>query len=269
MKRCLGVFIWIVLLISFSSANIHDASNIYLKINGVDTNLQTAISSGNFSSSYTGESYSLPVLFGHKATEIVVNVNGTIKSFAVAISDGILNSTLAGRSPAVYTGHNMIFGEYGTNITIVNRSGVQKSLQTAINDGEFSLRGSCGNGIIEVGEVCDDGNVIDNDGCSADCSNETGCQYTDPSYGIFFRGGDVYSGIWTCVWECRWVWNNIEIGRIGNGIPAPCSLSYIDMTYNACKALNPSSGGYSYTKGVNIRLDLTIKDDTICRMPIA
>lgn len=32
----------------------------------------------------------------------------------------------------------------------------------------------CGNGVIDPGEVCDDGNAMDGDGCSADCtSNET------------------------------------------------------------------------------------------------
>jgi cysteine-rich repeat protein len=34
--------------------------------------------------------------------------------------------------------------------------------------------GGCGNGVVASGEVCDDGNIIDGDGCSADCkSNET------------------------------------------------------------------------------------------------
>jgi cysteine-rich repeat protein len=32
----------------------------------------------------------------------------------------------------------------------------------------------CGNGVLDPGEACDDGNIIDGDGCSADCkSNET------------------------------------------------------------------------------------------------
>lgn len=30
----------------------------------------------------------------------------------------------------------------------------------------------CGNGIVEVGEQCDDGNVVSGDGCRADCSYE-------------------------------------------------------------------------------------------------
>lgn len=35
---------------------------------------------------------------------------------------------------------------------------------------------SCGDGVLDSGEVCDDGNNIDGDGCSADCS------YIDPLY---------------------------------------------------------------------------------------
>jgi cysteine-rich repeat protein len=40
----------------------------------------------------------------------------------------------------------------------------------------------CGNGVVDPGEVCDDGNIISGDGCSADCqSNETcGNGKTDP-----------------------------------------------------------------------------------------
>ena len=33
----------------------------------------------------------------------------------------------------------------------------------------------CGNNIIEGDEECDDGNVIDADGCSSECFNECGC----------------------------------------------------------------------------------------------
>ncbi len=37
-----------------------------------------------------------------------------------------------------------------------------------------SLADSCGNGVLEVTEECDDGNLIDNDGCSAVCVAATG-----------------------------------------------------------------------------------------------
>jgi len=33
----------------------------------------------------------------------------------------------------------------------------------------------CGNGVLEVGEVCDDGNTISGDGCAADCGSDEAC----------------------------------------------------------------------------------------------
>src|SRR5262249_1570801 len=36
-------------------------------------------------------------------------------------------------------------------------------------DGTLPACGECGNNVIDPGEVCDDGNNIDCDGCSADC----------------------------------------------------------------------------------------------------
>jgi cysteine-rich repeat protein len=33
----------------------------------------------------------------------------------------------------------------------------------------------CGNGIVEPGEVCDDGNTVSGDGCSADCTSDESC----------------------------------------------------------------------------------------------
>ena len=36
-------------------------------------------------------------------------------------------------------------------------------------------QGSCGDGVLQLGEECDDGNTVSCDGCSADCRVETGC----------------------------------------------------------------------------------------------
>ncbi|WP_272422974.1 DUF4215 domain-containing protein [Polyangium jinanense] len=36
-------------------------------------------------------------------------------------------------------------------------------------------RAVCGNGIVDDGEACDDGNQVDGDGCSADCSSDESC----------------------------------------------------------------------------------------------
>ena len=62
---------------------------------------------------------------------------------------------------------------------------------------------TCGNGNSEVGEQCDDGNVVSGDGCSATCMNETGggfmctpvqkpdtvpCTQLDPTTGLLNQG---------------------------------------------------------------------------------
>src|SRR6185436_1304820 len=39
----------------------------------------------------------------------------------------------------------------------------------------FVLDSACGNGQLDSGEDCDDGNTSDCDGCSASCRVETGC----------------------------------------------------------------------------------------------
>jgi cysteine-rich repeat protein len=36
-------------------------------------------------------------------------------------------------------------------------------------------QGICGDGVLQLGEACDDGNAVDCDGCSADCRVESGC----------------------------------------------------------------------------------------------
>ena len=41
-----------------------------------------------------------------------------------------------------------------------------------IDDVEL-VRTTCGNNVLELGEVCDDGNVQDGDGCSSDCSTRS------------------------------------------------------------------------------------------------
>ncbi|MFH2006588.1 MAG: hypothetical protein ABI333_08390, partial [bacterium] len=57
------------------------------------------------------------------------------------------------------------------------------------NDCTFDFSGcyieSCGNGILDPGEVCDDGNVASADGCSADCLSDETCGngYVDTNEG--------------------------------------------------------------------------------------
>jgi cysteine-rich repeat protein len=51
----------------------------------------------------------------------------------------------------------------------------------------------CGNGVIEFGEECDDGNLIDGDGCSSACTVEGGC-YDGGNTFSFFTFSDANTG---------------------------------------------------------------------------
>lgn len=48
----------------------------------------------------------------------------------------------------------------------------------------------CGNSVIEAGEQCDDGNTIDNDGCSSSCQQEAACAGTQIMYAIHDEGSN-------------------------------------------------------------------------------
>ncbi|HKY64485.1 MAG TPA: hypothetical protein VJR29_13835 [bacterium] len=58
--------------------------------------------------------------------------------------------------------------------------------------GEVSI---CGNGILEAGEACDDGNLLDGDCCSSSCAAETGASCED---GDFCNGVEVCDAFGIC-----------------------------------------------------------------------
>ena len=61
----------------------------------------------------------------------------------------------------------------------------------------------CGNGTIELGETCDDGNLIDGDGCSATCQSE---------YSFSIDGVSPYSTTDGWVWGSAIGYNPVEYG---------------------------------------------------------
>ena len=71
----------------------------------------------------------------------------------------------------------------------------------------------CGNGDAELGEQCDDGNAIDDDGCHLDCTVEPLCGDAILSEGEECEDGNVVSGD-GCDEECR-------IERCGDGVLDP------------------------------------------------
>lgn len=66
------------------------------------------------------------------------------------------------------------------------------------------VEGLCGNGVLDEDEECDDGNLIDGDGCSADCRSSEVCgnAIVDHAVGELCDDGNVSSGD-ECCGDCR------------------------------------------------------------------
>ena len=63
---------------------------------------------------------------------------------------------------------------------------------------------SCGNGIVEDGEACDDGNTTDSDECGNDCTQSpTTCEYLSMSWCYVLEWG-----AWVCCGDMCFVWTN-------------------------------------------------------------
>src|SRR6478735_5350922 len=65
-------------------------------------------------------------------------------------------------------GSNVVAGSGGGGGLDINTGGTMDMGGTAGTGGTPS-QFVCGNGMLEPGEFCDDGNTADNDGCSGDC----------------------------------------------------------------------------------------------------
>ena len=94
--------------------------------------------------SLTGTSYSGNIIHGHRGEEIIVNVNGSIKTLQEAIDDSSIVKANAGTSPAQYNSYP--YGNNANETWIANKLGYEKTLQQAINDGDFK----CGGGEVNV-----------------------------------------------------------------------------------------------------------------------
>lgn len=69
---------------------------------------------------------------------------------------------------------------------------------------DICISGSCGNGSIDPGEACDDGNRIAGDGCSPDCGSIETCgnAVVDQTVGEVCDDGNLASGD-ACCSDCR------------------------------------------------------------------
>jgi cysteine-rich repeat protein len=71
----------------------------------------------------------------------------------------------------------------------------------------------CGNGVVDPGETCDDGNIVNGDGCSADCKSAEACGdgVTNTEAGEVCDDGNTVSGD-GCSADCK------SLEQCGNGI---------------------------------------------------
>jgi cysteine-rich repeat protein len=90
------------------------------------------------------------------------------------------------------------------------------------NRTDNSLRSHCGNFVKEIGEDCDDGNLINGDGCSNTCLNEGSVpgQSTcgDGAIGLGEEcepSSSSYCDTSTCLWTGN---SNVNLDICGNGI---------------------------------------------------
>ena len=80
------------------------------------------------------------------------------------------------------------------------------------------IQGDCGDGVLQAGEACDDGNVLGGDGCSLDCGSDETCGngVADAPAGEACDDGNTTDGD-GCSADCR---SNELCGNGASRIPA-------------------------------------------------
>jgi cysteine-rich repeat protein len=97
--------------------------------------------------------------------------------------------------------------------------------------GAGNLCTSCGNGVVDAGETCDDGNLVGSDGCSAACATENGwaCVGT-PSVCSTVCGDGIVAGLETCDDGNHSNNDACPDGAAGSCKPASCGDGFVFNT---------------------------------------
>ncbi len=90
----------------------------------------------------------------------------------------------------------------------------------SVDEGGVCITQICGNGILETGEQCDDGNLVNLDGCSSTCRTESQCSYK-------CNGHSCNPYQCNCITPCYW-------GVCGNPICQTCYKTCYDTCYRWC-----------------------------------
>ncbi|MBI3783798.1 MAG: DUF4215 domain-containing protein [Deltaproteobacteria bacterium] len=150
------------------------------------SNVSGALSS-NFVTAVDG--YQATFLDIHTTAEVAPPIT-ICTNYADADNDGIIDGTTVPE-----TSLRFLHGE-GTPVVFVDRTVSQDTIANQICAEVNSLSpfvtvvNLCGNGHLDSGETCDDGNATANDGCSATCHTESGWQCTTPGAACSFVCGN-------------------------------------------------------------------------------
>ena len=113
----------------------HGGDKVFIVVNGDSIDLQGAIDAGYFDTSYAGwGAYSGVVNSGQLGEDIFVSLGGVNKNFQEAINDGSLCTFVPVPGSYSYSGSYPV-GHNGEDVLV--DFGVEKSLQKAIDDGDF------------------------------------------------------------------------------------------------------------------------------------
>ncbi len=123
------------------------------------------------------------------------------------------------------------------------------AVEMGLCSGGLCIAVGCGNGVVDggnSGEVCDDGNVDSNDGCSFDCrSNETcGNGVVDFIRGETCDDGDTLShdGCGSCEPEVL-AWERVDLAADNAPTPSPPPRVSFAMAYDAARGVSILFGG--------------------------
>ena len=107
------------------------------------------------------------------------------------------------------------------------------------------ISNSCGDGIITGGEECDDGNLINSDGCSSTCMHEVfnSCDYFKLSAGSYQTCGIRANDSRVLCWGYGWY------GILGDGITSNHKTFSPNLTTDVSPYLSISTGGF-HTCGI-------------------
>ncbi|MGV8151515.1 MAG: hypothetical protein ACP5OG_00385 [Candidatus Nanoarchaeia archaeon] len=136
------LFLVILALASYTSIPNpgHGADKIFVKISNENKDIQDLMNSDSFKNcDLSIDADFSSIIHGHNANEIIVNVAGVTKTLAQAIQDkSLLQVNNIGTSPASYGSITLIQYHTADKIIIKDKLGNEKTLQSAINNGDFN-----------------------------------------------------------------------------------------------------------------------------------